>query len=306
MATAWMALLQSTYAAGASAAVIGSRQPMVPYSRPAVSTSRVDGTEVASFVTHDLNADRQTVQSFGDEWNRFSSFTEEETRRAGDQYFDIVTPEMANATTVALDLGCGTGRWSKYLSRRVKFIEAVDPGEAVLAAVRHTASCPNIRVTKAGYGSLPFARESFDFVFSLGVVHHLPDTAAAVARGSLHVEGPGWLLLYIYYNLDNRGALHRLLFGVADRCRRPISRLPRRLKFLVCEAIASAATHRSWLFARFADLPAGRPEQGASAYCVDKPWKVIRNDSLDRFGTPLEQRFSRRRDRADAGRRRTG
>ena len=30
------------------------------------------------------------------------------------------------------------------------------------------------------------------------------------------------------------------------------------------------------------------------SYYVDKPWKVIRNDSLDRFGTPLEQRFSRR------------
>jgi len=29
------------------------------------------------------------------------------------------------------------------------------------------------------------------------------------------------------------------------------------------------------------------------AYYVDKPWKIIRNDALDRFGTPLEKRFSR-------------
>ena len=145
---------------------------MVPYNRFAVS------------MTRDLNADSKTVESFGDEWNRFSSFTEEETRRAGDQYFDIVTPEMADATTIALDLGCGTGRWSRYLSRRDKFIEAVDPGGAVLAAVRYTASCPNIRVTKAGYGSLPFDHESFDFVFSLGVVHHLPDTPAAVREAA--------------------------------------------------------------------------------------------------------------------------
>ena len=117
---------------------------MIPYNRAPVSIARVAGTDVGSFVTHELNADRQTVQSFGDEWNRFSSFTEEETRRAGDQYFDIVTPEMANATTVALDIGCGTGRWSKYLSGRVKFIEAVDPGEAVLAAAPYTASCAKV------------------------------------------------------------------------------------------------------------------------------------------------------------------
>jgi hypothetical protein len=29
------------------------------------------------------------------------------------------------------------------------------------------------------------------------------------------------------------------------------------------------------------------------AYYVGKPWKIIRNDSLDRFGTPLEKRFRR-------------
>ena len=267
---------------------------MVPYNRPAVSTTRVDGTDVASFVTHELNADRQTVQSFGDEWNRFSSFTEEETRRAGDQYFDIVTPEMADATTVALDLGCGTGRWSKYLSRRVKFIEAVDPGEAVLAAVRHTASCPNIRVTKAGYGSLPFDRESFDFVFSLGVVHHLPDTPAAVREAASMLKPSGWLLLYVYYNLDNRGALHRVLFGAADGCRRLISRLPRALKFLVCDAIAVCVYAPLVLFARFVKLfDEDAAKRIPLAYYADKPWKVIRNDSLDRFGTPLEKRFSR-------------
>ena len=267
---------------------------MVPYNRSTVSATRLDGIELACFVTRDLNADAKTVESFGDEWNRFSSFTEEENRRAGDQYFDIVTPQMANAATIALDLGCGTGRWSRYLSGRVKFIEAVDPGDAVLAAVPYTAPCGNIRVTQAGYGSLPFDGESFDFVFSLGVVHHLPDTLAAVREAASMLKPNGWLLLYIYYNLDNRGPLHRLLFGVADRCRRLISRLPRALKFFVCEAIAVFAYAPFVLLARFVRL---FDEDAAKSiplgYYVDKPWKVIRNDSLDRFGTPLEKRFSR-------------
>ena len=179
---------------------------MIPYSRPPVSTIRIGTTDVASFVTHDLNADWKTVESFGDEWNRFASFTDEETRRAGDQYFDIVTREMASDSTVALDIGCGTGRWSKYLSPRVRFVEALDPGEAVRAAVPYTAPCGNVRITQAGYGSLPFAAASFDFVFSLGVVHHVPETGKAIAEAASMLKDGGWLLLYVYYSLDNRGA----------------------------------------------------------------------------------------------------
>ena len=267
---------------------------MIPYVRPPVSLIRIGSTDVASFVTTSLNADWKTVESFGDEWNRFASFTEEETRRAGDQYFDIVTDGMVTSDTVALDLGCGTGRWSRYLSPRVKFIEALDPGEAVRAAAPHTAGCRNIRITQAGYGTLPFAPGSFDFVFSLGVVHHLPRTDQAIAEAASMLKPGGWLLLYVYYSLDNRGVLYQAVFGASDVGRRVISRLPRQLKFLACEAIAIVA------YAPLVGLARLTRRLGVSAwkrlplsYYADKPWKVIRNDSLDRFGTPLEKRFSR-------------
>lgn len=267
---------------------------MVPYKHQPVHSFKVGETTVASF-TAELNADSKTVESFGDEWNRFASFTEEETKRAGDQYFDIVTDEMVNSDTIALDIGCGTGRWSKYLSPRVKFIEAVDPGEAVRAAVPFTAVSENIRITQAGYGSLPFEKESFDFVFSLGVVHHLPDTEAAIREAATMVKKNGWLLLYIYYSLDNRGVLFKLLFGISDLVRRLVSKLPRGLKFFVCELIAIFVYLPFVLLAKLLRIFGGSLwKKIPLAYYSDKPWKVIRNDSLDRFGTPLEKRFSKK------------
>jgi SAM-dependent methyltransferase len=267
---------------------------MVPYKTQPSRFITVGTTEVASFVSAQLNADASTVESFGDEWNRFASFTEEETRLAGDQYFDIVDEQMVNAGTVALDIGCGTGRWSNYLSPRVKFIEAVDPGEAVRAAVPFTAPRGNIRITQAGYGSLPFEKESFDFVFSLGVVHHLPDTEGAIREAASMVKKNGWLLLYIYYSLDNRGAFFRFLFGLSDLVRKLVSRLPRRLKFMVCEGIAIFVYLPFVLLAKLFRTFGGKSwKKIPLAYYADKPWKVIRNDTLDRFGTPLEKRFSK-------------
>jgi len=211
---------------------------MIPYVRSPDRVLTIDGVAVASFVGSALNADARTVESFGEEWTRFAVFTDAETRVAGDEVFDLLTPEMAHAGTVALDLGCGTGRWSNYLARRVRFIEAIDPGRAVEAAVRLTRATPNIRITQAGYGAVPFAPDSFDLVFSLGVVHHLPDTEGAIREAASRVKPGGWLLLYIYYALDNRGAAYRGLFRLADLGRQVISRLPSAMKFTTCDALA--------------------------------------------------------------------
>ena len=267
---------------------------MIPYNRQPSRTIRISDADIASFVEQELNADAETVKSFGEEWNRFASFSDEEIRRAGDQYFDIVTGEMVNSETIALDIGCGTGRWSKYLSPKVKFIEAVDPGDAVKAAVPFTRASGNVRVTQAGYGNLPFEKGSFGFVFSLGVVHHLPDTAGAIKEAASMLKKDGWLLLYIYYNLDNRGALYKFLFHLSSFFRKVISSLPRGLKFFVCELIAIFVYLPFVLLSRFVKMFGGNAWRKIPlSYYADKPWKVIRNDALDRFGTPLEKRFSK-------------
>jgi SAM-dependent methyltransferase len=267
---------------------------MIPYVRSPDRVLTIDGVEVASFVGPALNADLRTVESFGDEWMRFATFTDEETRVAGDEVFDLLTPEMAHGGTVALDLGCGTGRWSNYLARRVRFIEAIDPGRAVEAAVRLTRATPNVRITQAGYGAVPFAPDSFDLVFSLGVVHHLPDTEAAIREAASRVKPGGWLLLYIYYALDNRGATYRAMFRLADLGRRLISRLPSPVKFTACDAIALTVYLPFIGLARLVRATGSRRWRDVPlAYYVGKPWTIVRSDALDRFGTPLEKRFTR-------------
>ncbi|HET6991751.1 MAG TPA: class I SAM-dependent methyltransferase [Bacteroidia bacterium] len=274
---------------------------MIPYKQEPLRTIKIDDVNVASFVSAKgqvgdrLNADEKTIDSFGAEWNRFASFTQEEIKSAGDSYFDIVTGEMLNENSTALDIGCGTGRWSKYISSRVKFVEAVDPGEAILAAVPFTKSCGNVRITQAGYGNLPFEKGSFDFVFSLGVVHHLPDTQAAIGEAASMLKKGGWLLLYIYYSLDTRGRLFRFLFAVSDFFRKIISKFPKGLKFFTCELIAIFIYLPFVLFAKFIRLFGGNAwKKVPLSYYAGQPWKVIRNDSLDRFGTPLEKRFSKK------------
>jgi ubiquinone/menaquinone biosynthesis C-methylase UbiE len=256
------------------------------------------GKPIYSFIqkNENSNIDWVTVESFGDEWLKFNNFDNAEIDQIGNEYFDIITDKMLNADTVALDVGCGTGRWTKYACKRAKFVEAIDPSKAVLSAAQLLQTCNNVRITQAELSSLPFNDESFDFVFSLGVLHHIPDTQQAIADCVKKVKKGGYFMVYLYYNLDSRGILYKSLFHISSIFRALVCRLPSKLKLIVCDLIAftvyvplvNLARLVKFLFPNkkwYQKLP-------LTVY-INNSVGIMRNDALDRFGTPLEQRFSK-------------
>ncbi|MEQ8909569.1 MAG: class I SAM-dependent methyltransferase [Vicingaceae bacterium] len=266
---------------------------MLSYSKSPIKERKVGKHKVACFELGKENIDLETVTSFGDEWLKFDEFSEEDIKTAGDQYFDIVGENKLNRDMTALDLGCGSGRWTHYISKKAKRIEAIDPSEAVFQAAAIHQSLDNVRFSRAGVETIPFEDESFDFVMSLGVLHHIPDTAKALESLLKKLKPGGYALIYLYYALDNRGFLYRLIFHISTLFRKIISSSPKFLKHLVCDLIAILVylpfvglTKLVQLFGRklYLKVPL--------AYYRDKSWNIIRNDALDRFGTPLEQRFT--------------
>lgn len=270
---------------------------MLSYSKVPVKTIAWSGGEIDSFVTDDEgNLDRETVESFGEEWTKFAAFSAEEIRKVGDEYFDVVAENMLGQHVTALDVGCGTGRWTKYLAPKVGFVEAIDPSAAVHSAVQLLHDEQNVRVTQAGVESIPFEDESFDFVFSLGVLHHIPDTAKAMQSAVKKLKPGGHFLVYLYYSLDNRGAGFKALFKLVNGIRSIVAGMPTFWKKLTCDFLAIFVYLPMIGLSGLVKLLTGGSKLYAKlplSYYVGKSWNVIRNDALDRFGTPLEQRFSK-------------
>ena len=271
---------------------------MIQYNQKESRVVNFNNKKVSCFYSSSAKIDKKTVQSFGDEWEKFSSFSETEIKNIGDEYFDIVDESILNSNSTVLDMGCGSGRWSKYLAPNVKFIEAIDPSDAIFSATKLLSNVNNIRITQASSDNIPFNDETFDFVFSLGVLHHIPETQTALIDTVKKVKKGGHVLIYLYYNLDNRGVLYKALFKLSSLIRYIVAALPKWAKHIVCDFIAITVYMPLILVSRIVQkmIPNKSTYQKLPlAYYVGKSFNVIRNDALDRFGTPLEQRFSKKK-----------
>ncbi len=266
------------------------------YSKQPVKIVQGTNREIAIFSTAGDNIDAEVVQSFGDEWLKFHDFSDEIIKECAEEYFDILDETILNKNSYALDVGCGTGRWTKYLSSKAGFIEAVDPSNAIIAADKLLGKIDNVRLTKASTETLPFEDETFDFAMSIGVLHHIPDTQQAMKDCVKKVKTGGHFYCYLYYNLEGQNPLFKALFWLSDLIRKVVCRLPARLKRFVCDGLAIVIYMPLVLWVRFLVLIGLRPlarKMPLSAY-NNKSFFIIRNDALDRFGTKLEQRFSKK------------
>lgn len=265
------------------------------YNRAPEAVVKGTNREISVFSIEGRNIDNQVVQSFGDEWVKFHDFSDETIHAISQEYFDIVNDEMVNKETYMLDIGCGTGRWTKYLAGKAGFIEAVDPSEAIFAADKLLGTIPNVRLAKANTETLPFDDETFDFAMSVGVLHHIPDTQKAMQDCVKKVKKGGYFYCYLYHNLETRGWWFKTLFWLSDLIRKVVCRFPPKVKRIVCDFLAIIIYMPLILWVRFLVLIGLRKiaiKMPLSAY-NNKSFFVIRNDALDKFGTRLEQRFSR-------------
>jgi len=262
--------------------------------RPPDRIIKTKNRDINIFNIDGENIDKKVVDEFGEEWLKFYEHDDDLVKKGGEEYFDILNEKMINSNTYLLDVGCGTGRWTKYLAPKVDFIEAVDPSNAIFAADKLLGKIENVRLSKASIETLPFSDETFDFVMSIGVLHHIPNTRKALNDCVKKVKKGGYFFVYLYYNLDRRGPFYQSLFKVSNLVRKGVSRLPGKIKHFVCDLFAIIfympfiLLGRLFNFLGFKELAKRMPLHGYQ----NRSFFMIRNDALDRFGTRLEQRFS--------------
>ena len=132
-----------------------------------------------------------------------------------------------------------------------------------------------------------------DFGYSLGVLHHVPDTQAGIEACAHKLKPGAPFLVYLYYNFDNRPWWFRAIWRLSDILRTMVSHFPHRLRYFSSQVLALLVyvplARFSWAMEKTGVNVGNYP---LSAY-RNLSFYTMRTDALDRFGTRLEQRFSR-------------
>ena len=235
------------------------------------------------------NMDAATVEGFGEEWSKLTqqALSDQERAEVFSKYFSLI--DWTEKPSKALDMGCGSGRWDVLVAPLVGDLVAADASAQALKVARRNVQAPNVTFIECTTENLPFRDGYFDLIFSLGVLHHLPDTQLAIQTLARKLAPGGRLLLYLYYAFDDRPAWFRGLWQLSDLLRRYISRWPFSLRYVVSQIIAATVYLPLARTAKYLHVPDSWPLK----FYADRSFYFMRTDALDRFGTKLEKRFTK-------------
>lgn len=243
------------------------------------------------------NLDEAVVRDFGDEWAAFNQtqLEEREHQTLFENYFSIFPFDRLRKDARGFDAGCGSGRWAALMAPRVGRLHCVDPAQSALDVARERLKgFANVECHLASTDTLPFADGSQDFGYSLGVLHHIPDTEKAMQDCVAKLRSGAPFLVYLYYRFDNRPWWFRTIWRVSDVARQLVARLPFALKRMFTEAIALFVYWPLARLARVLEQLGLNVEHFPLAAYRRCSFYTMRTDALDRFGTKLEQRFTRK------------
>ena len=242
------------------------------------------------------NQDKNTVDGFGDEWSRFdqSDLPQAEQQLLFDEYFSVFPWKDISKESTGFDLGCGTGRWAKSVAPKVKKLICIDPSSALDIAKKNLSNFDNCVFDSATVDEMPMQDNSMDFGYSLGVLHHVPDTALGIKQCVKKLKIGAPLLLYLYYRFDNRPWWFRSIWFVTDLLRRIVSKMPYKLRYVSSQIISIIVYFPLARFALFLEKLNFNVSNFPLSSYKNLSFYTMRTDALDRFGTRLEQRFTRK------------
>ncbi len=215
----------------------------------------------------------QTAAAFGWQWHAFS----DQLTAFHEEFLEWLAPVRPNhfRDKRVLDAGCGKGR---HLLLAAEFgareVVGLDLSTAVDVARQSTADLPAVDIVQGDLLAPPLREGSFDLVYSIGVIHHVPDPSAAV-RALAKCLRPGGVLHVWVYGYEGNSLVRWLV----DPLRRHLAtRVPRsavRVATLPLGLVLSLLARVSPRLQVIPGLPYRQYLQSLSGYSVRHIWTIV-------------------------------
>ena len=170
------------------------------------------------------------ADNFGFEWSYFAQTQldrreGEESERAFRERTGF-TPEELKGKLV-LDVGCGMGRFAEVATRWGARVVGVDLSKAAEVAAGNLSDSGKAYFFRTDVFKLPFSPASFDFIYSLGVLHHTPDCERAFKSLPRLLKPGGTIAIWLYSGYNK-------WYRCSDFYRKATHRFPQRFLLNLC------------------------------------------------------------------------
>ena len=192
-------------------------------------------------------------------------------------------------------MGCGSGRWAKYIAPKVKLLNCIEPSpKALKVAKQNLKEFDNCKFECASSNSNSLKERSQDFGYCLGVLHHTPNPILGLKSCVSKLKQGSPFLLYLYYRFDNRPKWYYLIWTCTIIPRKIISSMPFKAKLFLSKLIAL------FIYFPLASISKILSEKGYKTYNIplndykNKSFYFMQTDAFDRFATKIEKRFTKK------------
>jgi ubiquinone/menaquinone biosynthesis C-methylase UbiE len=243
------------------------------------------------------NIDKQVVSDFGREWSSFdqNEASEKDLQDMFNDFFSLFPWEKINTESEGFDLGCGSGRWAYFCAPKVGKLHCIEPAESALEVARKKLSVfTNCVFHNNSVDEIPLEDNTMDFGYSLGVLHHIPDTLEGIKCCVKKIKPGAPFLLYLYYMFDDKPLWFRGIWYLSHLLRQIICKMPYPLKYVICQLIAIGVYFPLSRFALICEKMGMNVENIPLCWYRNKKLYTLRTDALDRFSTRLERRFTKK------------
>lgn len=148
---------------------------------------------------------QKAIDRFGYEWTHFNDYD-------CDNFESFTEPLPTNffKGKLGLDIGCGAGRHAGQASERGAEVVCIDLSEAVDVAYKNNAGNELVHIVQSDVYNLPFNTGTFQFIYSLGVIHHLPQPEDGYQTLIPFLSEGGALFIWLYAYAPRKIALEIL------------------------------------------------------------------------------------------------
>ncbi len=180
-----------------------------------------------------MEGEEEVLRTFSSEWVNYDwdgkaywNLTADRWFQAMDYVLDLKPGDLKGK--LALEVGIGIGGVADHVCRSQEAeVVGMDLGYAVDVAYRHFGSNPFLHIVQASAFKLPYGAQTFDYVYSFGVLHHTFSTRTAVDNVGKLIKPNGRFFLWVYSpNNEQRSLLRRTLMQLENVARPVITKLP--------------------------------------------------------------------------------